>query len=600
MPLASASHSSNAEALLAEPFDLSSLLGEFRDEARDQLDQLDAALLSIEESGRIGQDQRDALLRGLHTLKGNSGMLGLRPLVDTVHVIEGVFKEAEADFSRERLDILFEAAAALRQAVEQAGSGTQEESFARLHTLDAASRLRRSSPVPQGEAIAPAPAKDPDASFMHAPDSGDDAEAGTESAELSAGKGAGEFLRISFSRLDQMLDEVGELTSVTGAFRALLEQYEDELEGSGAGEELNELVEQLARHTRALRTSVMEARLVPVQRVFSRFPSLARDLARQQGKRVRVLLEGGEVELDRSMVEALGDPLLHLIRNAVDHGIRLPKEREAAGKPPIGTITLRAERFGDRVHVEVSDDGEGLDLEALRRRGRALGLVDEQTRMTDQEVAELIFRPGFTTRQSSDAVSGRGIGLDVVRERANALRGSLSVQSASGQGVRFTLALPLTLAILPALVFEAEGGTFAVPSSAVERTVRSPRPERAGAAEVVRLAGELIPVARAERLFGWHERSKETADAADFAVVLQAGGRRGALLASRVLEQRDLVVKALPAFLGSLPAISGASIAPDGGVILLLDPAGLIDLNLAQHQRENRAFTTTQDPHRRG
>lgn len=586
-------HSSPAEALLAEPFDLSSLLGEFRDEARDQLDRLDAALLGIEESGRIGRDERDALLRSLHTLKGNSGMLGLRPLVDTVHAIEEVFKESDLDFSRERLDILFEAAAALRQSVEQAGSATQEESFARLRSLNAGARL--------GSATAGSTS---DAPPITHPDQGESVEADEDESDTSdaaTAEGAGEFLRVSFARLDQMLDEVGELTSVTGAIRALVEQYEDELETSGAGEELTELVEQLGRHTRALRSSVMEARLVPVQRVFSRFPSLARDLARQQGKRVRVLMEGGEVELDRSMVEALGDPLLHLVRNAVDHGIRLPEEREAVGKPPIGTITLHASRFGDRVHVEVSDDGEGLDLQALHRRARDLGLADAHTRLSDQEAAELIFEPGFTTRQSSDAVSGRGIGLDVVRERANALRGSLSVRSTPGEGVHFILGLPLTLTILPALVFEAQGGTFAVPSAAVEGTFRHPRPERAGTTELVRLEGELIPVARADRLFGWHERSDDAGGrGSEFAVVLQAGGRRGALLASRVIEQRDLVVKAMPAFLGSLPTISGASIAPDGGVILLLDPAGLIELNLAQHQRENRGFTTSQDPHRRG
>lgn len=524
-------------------------------------------------------------------------MLGLRPLVDTVHAIEGVFKESDPDFSRERLDVLFEAAAALRQSVEQAGSATQEESFARLRKLDAGTRLGVTSPGTSTESPPAAPSGNSIGEDAE-PDHADD---GDEATEVASTEGAGEFLRVSFARLDQMLDEVGELTSVTGALRSLVEQYEDELEKSGAGEELNELVEQLGRHTRALRTSVMEARLVPVQRVFSRFPSLARDLARQQGKRVRVLMEGGNVELDRSMVEALGDPLLHLVRNAVDHGIRLPEEREAGGKPAIGTITLHASRFGDRVHVEVSDDGEGLNLQALRDRARSLGLVDAHTRLTDQEVADLIFEPGFTTRQSSDEVSGRGIGLDVVRERANALRGMLSVRSTPGEGVRFILALPLTLTILPALVFEAEGGTFAVPSTAVEGTFRDLRPERAGATEVVRLEGELIPVARAERLFGWHERSDEAGGRGnEFAVILQAGGRRGALLASRVLEQRDLVVKALPAFLGSLPAISGASVAPDGGVILLLDPAGLIDLNLAQHQRENRGFTTSQDPHRRG
>jgi two-component system chemotaxis sensor kinase CheA len=343
----------------------------------------------------------------------------------------------------------------------------------------------------------------------------------------------------------------------------------------------------------------MEIRLVPVQRAFSRFPSLARDLAREQGKRVRVVLEGGEVELDKSMVDALADPLLHLVRNAVDHGIAPPAEREASGRPPTGTIVLRAAREGDRVRIEVADDGAGLDREALRRTARSLGIVGEQESLTPAETAELIFRPGFSTRSRSDTVSGRGIGLDAVKQRVTALRGTLTVDSPPNGGTRFVLGFPLTLAILPALIFEAEGEMFALPAVSVERTLRGAKPEAAGAAEVLRDNGELIPVSRAERVFGWSGPSAP-GGGAPFAVVIRSGARRAALLASRLVDQRDLVVRALPRFLRRVPAVSGASVAPDGRVILLLDPAGLLELNLDLHQREKRAFTAPQDPGSRG
>jgi two-component system, chemotaxis family, sensor kinase CheA len=588
-----------------QPFDLSSLLGEFRDEAREQLDRLDAALLAIEEGGSIAPADVTSLLRNLHTLKGNSGMLGLRPLVDAVHAMEGVFKDAEPAFSRERLDLLFEAAAAARQAVEQAGTGTQEEAFSRLTSLHLAARLESSvgAWAGGGSEHEEAPAEAAPARGRRAASGEDEGAARGDDAEAESepGEAAGEFMRVPFAKLDQLLDQVGELTGVAASLRALLKQHEDLLDEGGAAHPFAEMAEQLGRTARALRTSTMEIRLVPVQRVFSRFPSLARDLAREQGKRVRVVVEGGGVELDRSMVEALGDPLLHLVRNAVDHGIRPPEEREAGGKPAAGTIVLRAERRGDRVRVEVADDGPGLDLDALRRTARTLGLVGDHSILSPEEAAEMIFRPGFSTRTSSDTVSGRGIGLDAVKQRVTALRGTLSVETPAEGGTRFALDLPLTLAILPALIFEAEGGTFALPAVSVERTLHDPIAEMAGAAEVLRHENDLIPVARAGRVFGWDgEGEMRREGGGRFAVVVRSGTRRGAVLATRLIDQRDLVVKALPHYLGRVPGVSGASVAPDGGVILLLDPAGLLDLNLALHQRENRGLKTSQDSRRRG
>ncbi|HEU4451520.1 MAG TPA: ATP-binding protein, partial [Longimicrobium sp.] len=519
---------------MSDSFDLSSLIGEFRDEARGQLEQLDGALLTLEERGSLPADEVTALLRGLHTLKGNSGMLGFRRIVDAVHAIEGVFKEPEPSFSRERLDLLFEGAAAIRQAVEQAGTTAQEAAATRLDQLNLGARLEasasatsepapaaRTGPDDAGRTATPAPpssaAPAPPADAAPAPPSDSTPAPAPATAparprtrrpradpqEAEPADAAGEFLRVPFAKLDDLLDLVGELSSAGASLEALLESYDDLLARAGAGHPFAEVAERLDRITRSLRSSTMEIRLVPVQRAFSRFPSLARDLAREQGKRVRVVLEGGEVELDKSMVDALADPLLHLVRNAVDHGIAPPAEREASGRPPTGTIVLRAAREGDRVRIEVADDGAGLDREALRRTARSLGIVGEQESLTPAETAELIFRPGFSTRARSDTVSGRGIGLDAVKQRVTALRGTLTVDSPPNGGTRFVLGFPLTLAILPALIFETEGEMFALPAVSVERTLRGAKPEAAGAAEVLRDNGELIPVSRAERVFGW-------------------------------------------------------------------------------------------------
>jgi two-component system, chemotaxis family, sensor kinase CheA len=377
--------------------------------------------------------------------------------------------------------------------------------------------------------------------------------------------------------------------SVGSALEELMGRFSGELDAAGARRPLEAQVEALELITDALREATMDLRMVPVARVFQRFPSLARDLARKQEKQIRVVLEGEQVELDKSTVDALADPLLHLVRNAVDHGIGTPRERAEQGKPETGTITLRAARIGDRVLVEVSDDGSGLNRKAILERARAEGLVAENERLSEVEIGELIFRAGFSTRSEATTVSGRGVGLEVVRRRVTSLRGALTVGDAEGGGTRFVLALPLTLAIVPALIFVSEGEMLAVPAAEVQETLRRVRPERAGGAEVIRHREALIPVARASRLLGWADSEPSAPDGGLFAIVLQRGTRTAAVLADRLLEQRDVVVRALPRSLGTVRGVSGATVTPAGQVVLLLDSGGLIDLNLDLHRREARA-----------
>jgi two-component system, chemotaxis family, sensor kinase CheA len=561
-------------------------------------------LLRLEETGELEDEERTTLLRALHTLKGNSGMMGLHAVVEAVHVMEAAFKSPGGSWPRQLIDSYFEAAAAMRRVAERVGTRDQETALERLAAIDLgpAPGPQTSDPImPPGaeatesEVVAPggerggrperrATSGEGPAKALNSAGSAD-GEQGHEDGESATG----EVLRVPFAKLDALLNRVGELVSVGSALEELLDRFSGELNAAGARRPLEAQVESLELITDALREATMDLRMVPVARVFQRFPSLARDLARKQEKQVRVVLEGEQVELDKSTVDALADPLLHLVRNAVDHGIGTPRERAGQGKPETGTITLRAERIGDRVLVEVSDDGSGLNRKAILERARAEGLIAENERPSEVEIGELIFRAGFSTRDEATTVSGRGVGLEVVRRRVTSLRGALTVGDAPGGGTRFVLALPLTLAIVPALIFESEGEMLAVPAAEVQETLRRVRPERAGGAEVIRHRDDLIPVARASRLLGWADSEPSAPDGGLFAIVLQRGNRTAAVLADRLLEQRDVVVRALPRSLGTVQGVSGATVTPGGQVVLLLDSGGLIDLNLDLHRREARA-----------
>ncbi|MFO1200829.1 MAG: chemotaxis protein CheA [Burkholderiaceae bacterium] len=341
--------------------------------------------------------------------------------------------------------------------------------------------------------------------------------------------------------------------------------------------ELEEALMVVQRSTRELQEQVMAIRMLPIGTVFNRFPRLVHDLTVKLGKRARLDIEGAETELDKSVIEQLGDPLTHLIRNSIDHGIEDPEQRSLAGKPEEGVITLRAYHEGGTVVIEVADDGKGLDRDRIRSKALAQGLIREDQPMTDEEVNALIFAAGFSTAAVVSDVSGRGVGMDVVKRNVESLNGAISVQSTPGKGSRIRIRLPLTLAILDGLSVQLGRDTFIVPLLAIRQSVR---PEAndiktvlGGRGEVFVLRGEHLPLVRLSRLFGVAGAVEDPQQG--IVVVTENDGHRFGVLVDDVLGQRQVVVKSIEKNYRKVEAVMGATILGDGRVAFIVDVAEL-------------------------
>ena len=401
-----------------------------------------------------------------------------------------------------------------------------------------------------------------------APEAGGTAVAADAAASATGAAGRARNIRVDLRRLDALVNGVGELVIVRDRMRRL---------SSIAQPELAETIDQAARLIGELQDEIMRARMAPVWQVFDRFPRLVRDAARALGKRVDFVIEGKEIELDRSMLDEIGDPLVHLLRNSLDHGIESPAERRASGKPETGTLRLSAARERSRIVIRVEDDGRGIQREKVLAKAMSAGLVtiDEARAMSNDDVARLITRPGFSTAETVTDVSGRGVGLDVVATRVRSLGGMLEIASEPGHGTSMTLQLPQTLAIVRALLVRQSGETYALPLTHVGETVQL-LPEEIGAVKgrpVAYLRDEVIPLHSLRTLLrtnGTREGEKRAA------VILEVGEQRVGLEVDALLGQHEIVVKAFDATADTLHLFSGATILADGRPALILDAGSLL------------------------
>ncbi len=368
------------------------------------------------------------------------------------------------------------------------------------------------------------------------------------------------------------MNSVGELVIT----QSMLGQFGEALEGA-VGERLRTGLAQLERNVRELQESVMRVRMVPISFVFSRFPRMVRDLSQRLGKQVELKMTGGETELDKTVLEKIGDPLVHLVRNCIDHGIESQEQRQASGKDARGTVHLHAYHRGSNISIEVSDDGGGLKRERILIKARERGLIGPDEQPSDEAVCNLIFLAGFSTNDQATDISGRGVGMDVVKRNVDQLGGSIEVRSEAGKGSRFIITLPLTLAIVDGQTVAVGDESYIVPLGAIVESLQmrtASVKQVVGRGEVLSFRGEYLPVVRLQNVFG--ARSERARDPDEgLIMVVEGDGRRVGLCVDELLGQQQVVVKTLEANYGHVDGIAGATILGDGSVALIIDIAGL-------------------------
>ncbi|HEU0090788.1 MAG TPA: chemotaxis protein CheA [Vicinamibacteria bacterium] len=549
------------------------LLAIYLEDARQHLEALDHCLLTLEREGP-DEETVTAVLGPLHTLKGNSGMIGLSGIKDYVHRLEDVFahvRDGTLVLQPEAFDRLFAGATALRDSIEHASrEGTEGRDLV-------PERMELERMVAGGSGAGPAarpagllvPPREPASAV---PGGASERRADTRYTARSS------VVRVEFAQLDHLLNLVGELIIHRTKLQEMARTLAQETDQRGAARDLLAAVHQVAGVSQQLQETVMDVRMLPIRHVFERFPRLVRDLARETGKEIELILEGESTRIDKAIIDEIGEPLVHLVRNSVDHGIEPPAERVANGKTPTGTILLSATQESNHVVITIMDDGAGIDAATVRTKAVERGLLKADEGLSDRDVVQLIFSQGFSTRESITEVSGRGVGLDVVLKSIERLNGLVEVETVPGVGTKFIIQLPLTLAIIAALLVEVSGRTYAIPLGSVVESLKL-RPEEIhtiSGRETLRIRDRIVPLVRLARLFGLPE--EEGPEVREYAVVIGRGDKRVGVIVNRLRGQQEVVIKALdPAVSGEAVGMAGATIMGDGRVVLILDVASLFD-----------------------
>ncbi|MFO1003281.1 MAG: chemotaxis protein CheA [Planctomycetaceae bacterium] len=384
-----------------------------------------------------------------------------------------------------------------------------------------------------------------------------------------------ETVRVDRERLDKMINQIGELVIGTSMVEQDWSRFHPDTESAA--------LVQLGKIVRDLQEMSLSLRMVPIAASFQKMTRIVRDLSHRLGKQIHLETEGEDTELDKTVVDQIGDPLLHMVRNSVDHGIELPEERIAAGKPPEGTICLKAYHQGGNFIIEIQDDGKGLDRDRILRKAIERGIVSESDDLSDEDIYGLIFSAGFSTAEQVTDVSGRGVGMDVVRRNVEALQGSISIRSQKGKGCRMIVRLPLTLAILDGLLVRVSSDSYVVPLLSVVESIKpnsSDIQKVMGKGEVITLRGEIVPLLRLDRILSL-QRNHGNADDG-LLVIVEDQGRKYALVVDELLGQQQVVIKNLETNFQKVPGVAGATILGDGRVALILDINGICGLSIRQ------------------
>lgn len=599
------------EPVLQLPADADAgLLREFLAESAEHLQNIEQGVLVLEENPE-DRDTLNAIFRAFHTFKGGAGFLDLQPVKELAHELESLLDAArrgERILDRTAIELILEGGDALKTYVQEITARLDDLAHASpivVPIRHIISRVRAflqnsaatvpTSPASAGRpesvtdapalsgptgAAAPAPEPAPVPSPAGSPPALTAREQARQPAPAPAGArpstggltaSATGYVKVDTVKLDTLIDLVGELVIAESMV------VQDPQLQTMASRTLARNLAQLRRITSELQRTAMSLRMVPIRATFQKMHRLVRDLATKQNKQVQLLLSGEDTELDRNIVEALYDPLVHMIRNAVDHGIEPPDVRTAAGKPAHGTIHLRAFHQGGNIVIQIEDDGRGLNKEKLIEKARAKGLLKPDETLTDKEAYELIFAPGFSTAEQVTEISGRGVGMDVVRKNIEKLRGKIEIDTRPGQGTTFTIYLPLTLAIIDGLIVSVGEKRYIIPTLTVRESLR-PRPDMIATiqqrGEMINVRGRLTPLVRLHALFG--EPSGCTDPTRGIVVVVESGPHTSCLLVDQLLGKQEVVIKSLGAALRENPMLAGGAVLGDGRVGLILNVDALV------------------------
>lgn len=566
------------------------LVREFITEASGHVEAAEAGLLQLEEDS-TNVEAINAVFRGFHTIKGVAGFLNLTQIGALAHAAENVLdlaRQGNLQMDSAVADTILGSIDAMRKLIGLLGPVSNSGGvpapldglthlLARLHACakgEAAPASAGETPrAATKEHVAPAAAANESQNAEARSATPAAAKQETAAGTTHNAAASDTTVKVSTERLDALINTVGELVIA----QSMVAQ--DMVGHINASQRLGRNMGHLGKITRELQELSMSMRMVPIAAVFQKMSRLVRDVARKAGKEINLVLTGKETELDRNVVEAISDPLVHMVRNAADHGVESPDVREANGKPRVGTIELKAYHQSGNVVIEIIDDGKGLDKARILKKAIANGIVEEGAEMSDQDIFKLVFHAGLSTAEKITDISGRGVGMDVVKKNVEALRGRIDIASTPGKGSTFSIRLPLTLAVIDGLVVKVGPERYILPITSIEQSIR-PKPEQLstvqGRGELCLIRGQTVPLYRLHRIFNVKPKFEDASQS--LVVIVQDNDRRCCLLVDELLGQEQVVIKSLGEALGSVPGTSGGAILGDGNVSLILDVPGIMDL----------------------
>ncbi|MEE9441156.1 MAG: chemotaxis protein CheA [candidate division Zixibacteria bacterium] len=564
--------------------EMQEIIVDFLVEADELVNSLDNNLVKLEETPE-DPDLLNEIFRAAHTIKGTSGFLSLDDITSLTHKMEDVLnkmRKGTLKVNGNIMDVLLESVDNLKillqdvsdhKKVDRDLSGIISKLVAINEGQEIESVNEEKTPPKDEISVQKGSENKPAAPVQQSAKKQNNVAGGNHQEK--------ETIRVEVNRLDTLMNLMGELVLSRNSLLQTTNNLGREHEDLAGMDDLNRAGSQINFVTTEIQLAVMKMRMLPIEKVFTKFPRMVRDLSREAKKKIKLEMFGEETELDKSVIESIGDPLVHLIRNSCDHGIEIPEDRIANGKPEEGTIRLGASQEGSNIVISIEDDGKGLDIEAIKSKAIERGLTtpEEVERLTSREIYSFIFQPGFSTAKKVTDVSGRGVGMDVVRTNIEKLKGIIDIESEVGKGTTISIKLPLTLAILQGLLIISEDETYIVPLASVLETLRVSLDEieSVNRRRVITLRDGLLPIVNLNHVL---RGRANTADKSEnpYVVVVGLADRRLGLIVDELLGQEEVVIKSMGHMLGKAKGLAGATILGDGRVRLIVDLIGLFKL----------------------